>query len=140
MSTRIVFNGQEYQSLDAMPPDVRQAYDEFVKQLGDADHDGIPDILQQGAAGKLIGKMAVTHTRITINGKTYETLDEMPPDLRQLYDKAMAQAGGSQPVLMARTGDRSWTIKVSGRQLLTLGLLILIAIGLMVLFRSGWHR
>ena len=148
MTTRIIFNGQEYQSLDAMPPEVRQAYDQLIKQLADADHDGIPDILQHGADAKLLGNIQLSHTRITVNGKTYETPDEMPPAVRALYDKAMAQAGAGsgnstgtvQTRLVATTGDRTWTIKVSGRQLLTLGLLILIGIALVVLFRSGWHR
>src|SRR5262249_15916472 len=96
MSTRIVFNGKEYQSLDEMPTDVRQAYDQLVKQLGDADHDGIPDILQHDAAARILGSVKLTQMRITINGKTYESASEMPAEVRQLYDKAMAQAGGGQ--------------------------------------------
>jgi hypothetical protein len=29
-------------------------------------------------------------TKIIVNGKEYHSLDELPPDLRALYDKAMA--------------------------------------------------
>jgi TRAP-type mannitol/chloroaromatic compound transport system substrate-binding protein len=37
--------------------------------------------------------MAVTVTRkIVVNGKEYHSVDELPPDVRALYDKAMASA------------------------------------------------
>jgi len=37
--------------------------------------------------------MPVTVTRkIVVNGKEYHSLDELPPDIRALYDQAMASA------------------------------------------------
>jgi len=37
--------------------------------------------------------MPVTVTRkIVVNGKEYHSLDELPPDIRALYDQAMARA------------------------------------------------
>ena len=51
MSTRIVFNGQEYPSLEAMPADVRTAYEEVLTRLReDKNQNGIPDVFEgQGA-------------------------------------------------------------------------------------------
>ena len=31
-----------------------------------------------------------TFTRITVNGKTYSSVEEMPPEIRQQYEKAMS--------------------------------------------------
>jgi hypothetical protein len=167
MGTRIILNGQEYASTDAMPPEVRQVCDQALKQLADTDHDGIPDIVQHGGARNVIG---IKHTSITINGKTYDGPDQIPPALRQIYEQAMAKVdanrngipdlleGGVQagpaatrpaatdPALTVRTvrtqltpgaGDRTWTLNVSARQLLTFVLLALIGAALVVLFQSG---
>ena len=119
MTTRIVFNGQEYASLDAMPPDVRQAYDQIVNQLGDADHDGVPDIIQHGIRSNFLD---ITDAMTTARA------DGQPPS-----DALRAQ-------LIANAGERTWTIKVSARQLRALLLLVLIAVGLTLLFVSAWRR
>jgi hypothetical protein len=55
MTSRIVFNGQEYASREAMPEDVRKANDEVLATLRDADADGIPDVLEAGIARTVIG-------------------------------------------------------------------------------------
>src|SRR5256885_10670691 len=34
-------------------------------------------------------KFSKTFTRITVNGQTYKSVEEMPPDVRQQYEKAM---------------------------------------------------
>lgn len=122
MTTRIVFNGQEYASLDAMPPDVRQAYDQIVKQLGDADHDGVPDIVQHGIRSNFLD---ITRSD---DAMTTARADGQPPS-----DAVRAQ-------LIANAGERTWTIKVSARQLRMLLLLVLIAVGLTLLFVSAWRR
>lgn len=31
--------------------------------------------------------------KITVNGKEYSSVDELPPDIRALYDQAMASSG-----------------------------------------------
>ena len=45
----VVYEGQSYTNVDDMPPHVREAYGKAMTALGDADGDGIPDILQGGA-------------------------------------------------------------------------------------------
>ena len=72
MATRIIFNGQEYASTDAMPKEVRKAYQQALAQFADADHNGIPDILERGRPGNVIG---IQHSSITVNGRTYESVD-----------------------------------------------------------------
>lgn len=49
VSTKIVFNGQEYSSPDQMPAEVRRVYEQIMSGvLADADRDGIPDIMEGG--------------------------------------------------------------------------------------------
>jgi hypothetical protein len=101
LTTRIVFNGKEYASPEAMPPEVRQAYQRLLAELGDKDKDGIPDIVQHGGKTNVLG---VTKTNITINGKSYGSPAEMPPEVRTLYDTAMAQAGAPGGGISASLG------------------------------------
>ncbi len=99
MVSKIVVDGREYGSPDDMPPDVRRVYEQVMGRLGDADRDGVPDLLQP-----LVGSAGVGHTiettSITVNGKTYGGPDEMPEDVRRLYQAAMAK-------LAVRGGDPS---------------------------------
>jgi hypothetical protein len=97
MSTRIIFNGQEYSSTEAMPDDVRTMYQQTLSQLADADHNGIPDALErQGAgAGNVIG---IQNSSITVNGKTYGSVEEMPGWVRFIFEQAMAQLTPTRPV------------------------------------------
>jgi hypothetical protein len=75
-----------------MPPEVRQAYERLLGELGDKDKDGIPDIVQHAGKTNVLG---ITKTSFTINGKTYDSVDQMPAEVKALYDKAMAQAGAA---------------------------------------------
>ena len=75
MTTRIIFNGQEFASTDVMPEEVRRAYQQALAQFADADHNGIPDVLERGGPGNVIG---IQHSSITVNGRTYESVDAMP--------------------------------------------------------------
>jgi hypothetical protein len=88
MTTRIMFNGQEYASAEAMPEDVRKVYQQALAQLADADHNGIPDVLERGGPGNVIG---IQNSSITVNGKTYGSVGEMPALVRFLYEQAMGQ-------------------------------------------------
>ena len=88
MTTRIMFNGKEYPSAEAMPEDVRKVYQQALAQLADADHNGIPDALEHGGAGNVIG---IQNSSITVNGKTYGSVGEMPALVRFLYEQAMGQ-------------------------------------------------
>jgi len=50
------------------------------------------------------------NTKIKVNGKEYHSLDEMPPDVRQSYERAMATAAGGDrgvlPNLQVRTQSK----------------------------------
>jgi hypothetical protein len=93
---RITINGQEYNSPDEMPPDVRRLYDNAMQAMGNALPGG-----QAGnttvftSRGGLLNTNIVVRKNITVNDKHYKSLDEMPPELRQLAENAMQQAQGT---------------------------------------------
>jgi hypothetical protein len=80
LSAKIVFNGQEYDSVDEMPIEVRYAYQEVLNALEDKDHNGVPDVLEHGAQG--VGPRVVMNTRIKLNGQEVKNMDELPAEVR----------------------------------------------------------
>jgi hypothetical protein len=80
---KIIFNGREYSSVDEMPPDVREAYERITRTFADSDGDGVPDVLE-GLAGNTV---STTTSKIVVNGREYSSVDEMPPDVRQIYER-----------------------------------------------------
>jgi hypothetical protein len=93
METKIIFNGKRYASPEAMPEDVRQAYQQAMAQFADADKNGIPDILERGAAGNVI---AIQQSSITFNGREFKSVGEMPAVVRRLFEMAMGQADANR--------------------------------------------
>src|SRR5262245_32816554 len=97
MRSRILFNGVEYDGVEQMPPEARAAYERTLRMIGqDKDGNGIPDVLE----GKLprIGSAleqfttTTSTTHINVNGQEYSSPDEMPPDVRRLYEEAISRA------------------------------------------------
>src|SRR6266545_6483463 len=93
METKIIFNGKQYASPEAMPEEVRQAYQQAMAQFADADKNGIPDILERGAAGNVI---AIQQSSITFNGREFKSVGEMPAVVRRLFEMAMGQADANR--------------------------------------------
>ena len=92
MSLKIVFNGAEYDSVDAMPPDVRKQYEVALETLRKSGGEEILSVLQRdmGVTGAHI---KATFREIVVNGKKYDSVDAMPPDVRRTYEQAMARVG-----------------------------------------------
>src|SRR3989442_1561116 len=90
VSLKIVFNGAEYDSVDAMPPDVRKQYEVALETLRKSGGEEILSVLQRdmGVTGAHI---KATFREIVVNGKKYDSVDAMPPDVRRTYEQAMAR-------------------------------------------------
>jgi len=91
-NNRITINGQHYDSPEAMPPDVRRMYEEAMRTLGSSLASGQSGGSTQvftGHAGQSIGASVVVNRVITVNDRTYGNVDELPPDVRQLYEDAL---------------------------------------------------
>lgn len=101
-SKLIVIDGKAYKSVDDMPEDVRRKYElamdslkdengnlvpdvfEHMNILVDKDKDGIPDVFEGALSTNVISS-----TKIVADGKEYNSLDELPPEVRAKYDQAM---------------------------------------------------
>ena len=98
MSTKITINGQQYDSPDAMPPDVRRTYEEAMRTAGSAlesaKNDGKTQVFT-GHAGPF-GASVVVNRTIVVNDRKYGSVDELPPEMRQLYENAMKGGATSQ--------------------------------------------
>ncbi len=105
-SKRIVIGGKTYNSVEEMPEDVRQKYEEIMRRL-DQNQNGIPDVLEGGNlfadnnqngmpdAFEQLAALAIQSkmlsAQFTVNGQTYESLDQLPPELRAKYEQAMSR-------------------------------------------------
>jgi hypothetical protein len=85
----INFNGQEYDSPDAMPPEVRRLYELANQMLADKDGDGVPDLFGQ-VAGTSQANVVQT-TQFVVDGKVYTSLDELPAEARRKYEQTLGQ-------------------------------------------------
>ena len=96
MAAKIVLNGKEYDSVEAMPAEERATYEKAMSLLGDkaagiltdADHNGVPDILEKLGATT---KINFTTSTIVYQGQTYNSADELPPEAKEKYQQAMAK-------------------------------------------------
>lgn len=83
----IIFNGKTYRDATDMPEAERKAFEEMTRMFADENGNGIPDLLE----GDMVQKVLAAHSNtmhVTVNGKVYQTLEDLPPDLRQSVDGA----------------------------------------------------
>jgi hypothetical protein len=86
-------NGKEYNSIEEMPPDIRNAFEKAMASQAGSDHQINP---------------ATIHTKIIFNGTEYQNIDAMPQDVRQLYEKVLnAAETGTAPANIITAGDIS---------------------------------
>lgn len=94
---QIIVNGIAYSSMDEMPLEIRQAYEQAMGIFADNNKNGIPDILE-GEFGRKnpnskITPIVVNSANIIVDGKIYSNANELPPEARQKYEQAMAKLG-----------------------------------------------
>ena len=88
MSQRIVVNGVPYDSLEAMPPDVRAQYERALAALREIEPSREKHV--QSVPGGV--KIDVTTRRVqyNIDGKTYDDPAQLPPEIRAKVERALA--------------------------------------------------
>ena len=99
----VVIDGKTYNSVNEMPPDVRQKYDEAMSSLKDAngnrileafenqniladqDKDGIPDMLEDLTSKNVV----MSSMKIIVDGKEFNRIEDLPPEVRAKYEQAL---------------------------------------------------
>lgn len=116
---RIWVNGQEYESPEEMPPDVRRDYERALARAEDVNGDGVPDIvemaprIEDGEAAKPNGEShsstnpgsvetreVRSFTEITVNGKTYSSWDQVPEKERVRLRQLMEDVPRAEEILI----------------------------------------
>jgi len=109
--TQISVDGRTYQSVEEMPPAVRQRYEQAMRQF-DRDGNGIPDVLEGAPPDPNVISSVTTHEHIIVNGREYDSWEKVPPGLRALAgpgSQRMASggvhfSGGAVVVLLVIAG------------------------------------
>jgi hypothetical protein len=106
---KIVVNGREFSSPDQMPPDVRAAYEQAMSALADKNGNGIPDILEMhldpaklnaAMCGASAGTTVISAQKFIINGREYDSVEQMPPEDRRHFEAIQSLASGSNVPLV----------------------------------------
>jgi hypothetical protein len=109
VKTKIKYKGQEYSSVEELPPEVRAAYEKAMATRG-----------------------ASVSTKIVFNGQEYASLDQMPAAERQLYEDALKLTRDTEAVAPARKAGTAALLTNRQRQLVLL-FAVLVAIALIIL-------
>ena len=93
VKTKIRVNGQDYASVEDMPPHIRQAYERAMVAMPGAKHSGLLNTLKDGANAQ-----TVSNAKVIFNGQEYGSVDQMPANVRHLYQAVMATIESDTPV------------------------------------------
>src|SRR5438128_2609710 len=91
MANVINFNGTTYNSVEDMPPDVRQAYEQVMGVLKDENQNGVPDMLEGMIPPEIAQRLSAHLQSIMFNGQTYQNLDQLPPEARAKWEEYQAR-------------------------------------------------
>jgi hypothetical protein len=106
MASHITINGHTYSSVEQMPADVRRQYEAAVrllsKNVGAVGHvsDGDVNISTTGSDAAH-HTLRVSASRIVVNGKEYGCWEEVPPEVRTVF-----QSAGADPQMPFAAGTK----------------------------------
>ena len=86
-----MLNGKEYDGIEAMPPDVRRDYEAVLESLKNTGGEEVLSLLERGDRTSI----KATFREIVVNGKKYGSIEEMPADVRRVYEQAVARMGSA---------------------------------------------
>ena len=109
VKTKIKYKGQEYSSVEELPPEVRAAYEKAMATGG-----------------------ASFSTKIVFNGQEYASLDQMPAAQRQLYEIALKLSQDTEAIAPAKN-EASAGLLTPGQWRLVILFVTLVLIALIVL-------
>jgi hypothetical protein len=93
-NNKITINGRQYDSPEAMPPDVRRMYEQAMRtlrpSLAGGQNSGSTQVFTGRAGG--LGASVVVNRTVTVNDRTYGSVDELPPEVRKQFEDALKGA------------------------------------------------
>jgi len=93
MTQKIVVNGTEYDSPDAMPPDVRRQYERALQLVQDVAKGAAPQgTTERTVATTRDGVSVKVHTKqvkYSVDGKTYDDPSQLSPEIRARVEQAL---------------------------------------------------
>ena len=90
--TSITVNGQTYRSVEEMPPDVRQTYEQLMSRMrADVNQNGIPDVFE-GKPGDGGTSVAQVTTSVQSFGGKLPAATGLTPVSPDVAERAMARA------------------------------------------------
>ncbi len=98
---QINVNGQNYDSWESVPAEVRQ---QLAATLPDADKNGVPDLFETGALPP--GAQTFASTSIMVNGQAVSSVGDLPPEAREQLHQAF---GWATPMFGAPTTPAATT-------------------------------
>jgi hypothetical protein len=101
----IVIDGKTYTSVEEMPPDIRQKYEQAMRSLGDANNNQIPDVFEtmdifadkdKDNVPDVLENLTASHAtmntmKIIVDGKEFDGIENLPPEARAKYEQAMGK-------------------------------------------------
>ncbi len=114
MNARIfIVDGKTYHSIDEMPPDVRQKYEQAMHALADANNNQIPDVIEnaniladnnkngipdllENITKSNVTVKTVKSMKFIVDGKEFHNLEDLPPEARAHYEKALGKLDANQ--------------------------------------------
>jgi len=110
---KITVNGVTYDSVEAMPPEVKRIYEQTMAnfpELADRDGDGIPDMVQ----GQGVSVRSVVRKKFIVNGTTYDDVKDLPAEARQAYETALRASSIGSPTVQKDEIKLSFQIDGAG--------------------------
>jgi hypothetical protein len=123
--TRFTVNGQTYNSIDEMPPDVRQKFQDAMSKLADRDGNGIPDIMEGKGDPNAIGTSVRTTQSFIVGARDAQILRDLPPDASM---RVMSKMHGT----LGENSPGGITIRLTGPALLLLTIVVAVAVVLII--------
>ena len=108
LKTKIKYKGQEYSSVEELPPEARSAYEKAIA-----------------------GDSGTISTKIVFNGREYASPEQMPTAERQLYEDAMKLTHDNDRIVPAKN-EASAGLLTPGQWRLVILFVTLVLIALIV--------
>jgi hypothetical protein len=112
VKTKITYNGQEYSSVEELPPEVRAAYEKAMAKGGGS-----------------------VSTKIVFNGQQYASLDQMPTAERQLYEDALKLSRDTEAIAPTRKAGSAALLTKQQRQLVLLFAVLVVIVVVIFLLK-----